>query len=247
MSAPRDLDRDLELERRVSAFLDEGPNRASERPIEAALAHARTHPRRRDPLRAFRRDPMARPWFGASAVGRSLVLVAALAALLVVSIAVATVGGLRTEPSMVPAVPTASPSASPSPSANPSPTPATLRVDLVETSGADASIDILDRSATLVGAVSGEPADGASVPVGSVVVAPVAGDPRGVRLTWTGLPCETLHELTIDPDGRTMRLIQPVCEGDAIGRDLTLILTFANAVDHADVSISIEPASSTGE
>lgn len=238
MSTPRD--RDLDLERRLGAFLDEGPNRSSERPIEAALAHARSHPRRRDPLRAVRRDPMARPWFGASPVGRSLVLVAALGLLLVASLAVTMIGG-RTGPIIVPPAVTPSPTVSPIPS----PTPSVSTVDLEEFGGigADASIEVTDRSGRLVAATSGSPNDGGSVPGGTVSVTAVDGDAASVRLTWTGLPCHTLHRLTIEPDGVTMVLFQPACEGDTIPRDLALILTFDGPVDPAALAVT----SSVGE
>lgn len=244
MSTPRDLD--LDLERRLDAFLDEGPSRASERPIEAALAHARSHPRRRDPLRAVRRDPIARPWFGASPVGRSLVLVAALGLLLVASLAVATIGGVGTGPVVVvPTIATPSPTVSPAvPSATPPGSPVTRRIDLVERVGADALIEVTDESFTLVDAVSGTPADGGSVPGGSsVAVAGVPGDSTSVQLTWTVGSCETLHQLVIAPDARTMTLFQPACEGDTIPRDLVLILTFDGPVDPAALAVT----SSVGE
>lgn len=234
MSTPSDLD--LDLERRLGSFLDEGPNRASERPIEAAMAHARSHPRRRDPLRALRRDPMARPWYGASPVGRSLVLVAALAALLATSFAVATIGGFLTEPAVVPPVATPSPSVSPSPA--PSPTPTVRTIPLDERVGADATIEITDRSGRLVSAVSGDPNDGGSVPGGTVAVAAVDGDPASVQLTWTGLPCQTLHRLAIEPDGVTMALLQPACEGDTFPRDVVVILTFDGPVDPATLDVT---------
>lgn len=237
MSAPRDLD--LDLDRRLGAFLDEGPNRASERPIEAALDHARSHPRRRDPLRVLRRDPMARPWFGASPVGRSLVLVAALAMLLIASLAAAAVGGYLTGPAVVVPAPTPSPQATMSPSPMPSGSPVTRRIDLVERVGADALIEVTDESFTMVNAVSGTPADGGSVTGGSVAVAGVPDDPTSVQLTWTVGTCETLHQLLITPDGRTMTLFQPTCEGDAMPRDLVLVLSFAGPVDPASIAITL--------
>lgn len=239
MSPSRDLDRDLEMERRLGAFLGDGPNRASERPIEAALAHARSHPRRRDPLRALRRDPMARPWSGARSVGRSLVLVAALGLLLVASLAVATVGGLWTGPAVVPPVPTPSPGVV----ASPSPSLSVVVVPLDKVVGADASIEITDRSGRLVSARSGTPNDGGSVPGGTVAVTAVEGDPTSVRLTWTGLPCQTLHRLLIEPDGVTMALFQPACQGDTLPRDLVLIVTFDGPVDPATLDVT----SSVGE
>lgn len=243
MSAPRGPDLDLDLARRLSAFLDEVPNRASERAADLALAHARAHPRRRDPLRALRRDPMARPWFGGSPVGRSLVLIAVLAALLVVSFAFATLGGLPTTPVVVPPVSTPSPQASAVASASPisgrSGQPMTRRLDLIERTGADALIEVTDESFTLVDAVSGEPADGSSIVAGTVAVAGVSGDAHRVQLTWTVGSCETLHQLMIGPDGRTMSLFQPPCEGDPKPRDLVLVLSFESPVDPAEVAVTL--------
>ena len=52
------------------------------------------------------------------------------------------------------------------------------------------------------------------------------------------------HHLDIDPDGRTMRLTRPSCEGDAIPRDLVLVLGFDHAVDAGDVRVTLEETAS---
>ena len=226
-----------DLDRRLDAFLADGPDRSPDRPVDAALAHARAHPRRRDPLRALRRDPMATPWLGGSPVARGLVLAAALAALLVASVAVAAVGGLLDRPAVVVPEPTPSPEATPTPQ----PTPASLVIDLEERYGADATIDITDASGRLASARSGSPADGGSVAEG-VDVAGADGDPFTLVLTWTGLPCTTGHTLDIEEDGRTMTLTLPVCGGDAVPRDLQLHLTFDAPVEPSDVEITSVPA-----
>ena len=53
-----------EQDRRIAAWFEDTQGRVPERTIEAALAHARTHPRRRDPLAALRGDPMGSGGFG---------------------------------------------------------------------------------------------------------------------------------------------------------------------------------------
>ncbi len=119
----------------------------------------------------------------------------------------------------------------------------TIRVDLNEVVGADAFIEITDESRTLFQAVSGTPLDGGSTDGGTVVVSQpdsVSGANR-ITLTWTGTPCDTGHQLLIEPDGRTMRMFQTACEGESIPRDLVLVLTFDGRVDPADVVITLEP------
>lgn len=138
---------------------------------------------------------------------------------------------------------TASPRASvpPEPSATPpaSVPPSVVRVDLVERVGADATIDITDRSGRLVGARSGDPGDGASVPDGTVSVTGVAADPATVVLTWSGLPCDTTHQLTISPDGLDLRIQRPACQGDTLPVDRVLQLTFDGPIDPAAVNATI--------
>lgn len=108
----------------------------------------------------------------------------------------------------------------------------TIRVDLHEVVGTDAFIEITDESGTLFQAVSGTPLDGGSTDGGMVVVSQpdsVSGA-NHITLTMTGSPCETGHQLLIEPDGRTMRMFRTACEGDAIPRDLVLVLTFDGPV-----------------
>lgn len=227
-----------DLDRRLDTFLADGPARAPERPIEAALAHARAHPRRRDPFRALRRDPMGRPWFGGSPVVRGLVLVTVLGALLVASVALAAVGGLFDRPAVV--VP--EPSPTPSPVVTPSPTPRRLIVDLEEVAGADATIEILDPDGLVASARSGTPADGGSVADGEVRVQGADGDAFTLVLTWTDLPCTTEHVLEVADDGRSLTIVEPVCEGDATVRDLVLHVTFSAPIDPATVEARTRPA-----
>jgi hypothetical protein len=114
--------------------------------------------------------------------------------------------------------------------------PVTMHVDLVEQVGADATVDIVDHSSTLTGASSVDPGDGASVPDGAIETASLSADPNTIVLTWSGMPCDTVHGLTIGSDGVSMRLERQRCEGDAIGVDHVLLLTFDHAVDVTTVN-----------
>lgn len=176
---------------------------------------------------------------------RPLALVAVLALVLAAAFAVATVGGFfESGPVVVPPVvtpsaqPTVGPSTAPSPSATPS--PSVLHVDLIEHVGADASVDITDLSGTLVNAVSGDPGDGGSVPDGAVQAASPVGEPASVVLTWTGSPCDTTHALAIAPDGVTITIKRPACQGDAVPVDHVLKLTFDHPVEFTKVNPTIQ-------
>ena len=95
-----------EQDRRIAAWFQDTQGRLPERTIEAALAHARTHPRRRDPFAALRRDPMGSGGFGLGRLTQPLPLVAAVGLLLAAAFAGAAVGGWFDRD---PAVPTGMP------------------------------------------------------------------------------------------------------------------------------------------
>jgi len=232
-----------DIERRIAAWFEEGPARVSESTIEHALDHARAHPRRRDPLRAFRRDPMG-SGRGFGALLQPMPLLAVLVLLVAVAAAGAAVGGwLDRQPAVVPPVvsPSPVPSTSPSPVATVAPSPKTTRVDLIEHLGDDAFIDVTDESSTLAGAVSGDPGDGVDVAPETVQVENDARDPATIILTWAGATCDTSHELVIDSDGRTLHITRPPCSGDALGGvGHVLRLTFDGPVAAADITATIE-------
>ena len=227
-------------DRRIAAWFEDVPSRVPERTIEAALAHARTHPRRRDPLAALRRDPMGSGGFGFGRMAQPLPLVAALGLLLAAAFAGAAVGGwFRNEPAVVPPVVTPSPSAPLAPTA--SPTPQTIRVDLIEHSGSDAFIDITDESFTLNDADSGDPGAGVDVPGSDPVVENDPTDPATVILTWASASCDTAHTMVISPDGRTISMSRPSCEGDSIGGlGHVLRLTFDAPAPASEFDVTLE-------
>ena len=229
-----------DLDRRIAAFFEDPPVRAPERTIDAVLAHARAHPRRRDPFAVLHRDPMAGGTGGGGRLA-SMPLVAAVALLVAAGLGGAAVGGLFDRgPSVV--GPATSPSPLPSGLGTPLPTIGpmpVLTVDLVESYGADASIEIADVSQSVVSAESGQPGDGGSVAVGTVEVTADPADPTTIVLTWSGTPCDTTHRLTIDGDGRTMELSRPRCEGDSIPRDLVLRLRYGAPVRADEVTVTL--------
>ena len=243
MSAPHDLDR------RLDDWLQDGPSRAPERSISAALDHAGRHPRRRDALAALRRDPMGSGGVGAGPAWRTMPLVAALGLLLVAALAVATVGGLfQRNPVVVPpdasasppvsALPSASAAATPSASPLASPSQGSIRVDLVDDIGGTAFVEITDLSGSLVSGRSGQASEAAPAS-GDIGIANLPTDPASVVLDWVGCPSDTRHVLTIAPNGRTMTLDQPVCQGDTLGVERILVLTFAGPVPAGEVTVTI--------
>ena len=238
MNAPHDLDR------RLDDWLQDGPNRATERSIAAALEHAHAHPRRRDLVAALRRDPMGSAGFGFGTGLRVMPLVAALGLLVVAALAVATVGGLfERQPAVVPPVSTPSPIATPQPSPSaPIGTPRVVSVDLIGFDGrALSTLEVVDESGTLVDARTGQPADNASIESPDVRNDPA--DPTIIVLTWNGLLSDEDRQLTIAPDGRTMTLdVLPGC-GDLLPVVRELVLTFDGPVpaDETTFTVVSEP------
>ncbi len=221
-----------DTDRRIAAWFTDETVRVPERTIDAALAHARAHPRRRDPLAGLRRDPMSRGPFSGGLFA-PVPLLAVVGLIVMAALGGAVAGGFfdRQEPPLPSPTPTAAPS--------PSPSPSTFHVDLIEVAGQDASIDITDRSGSVVGAESGQPADGGSVGFGGVDVANDPSDPAVIVLTWTGTPCDMTHALDIEADGRTMTIARPRCQGDAIPRDLELRLRFSETVVARDINATL--------
>ena len=234
-----------DFDRALGEFLRDGPSVAPEPPVIAALAHARATPRRRDPFGPLRRDVMARPF---TIAGLRPGLALAATALVLAAIGIAVLGGGRNQdtaptPSAPVVVPGESPSPSPAetphesvpPAISPSPLPRTttlpplgppsaspIHVALEQCCGARLSVDVVDESGHLVRAVSGPNVEGGSVEVATVT----NDDPRTLRLTWPGTPCDTVHRLTIDPAATTITIDRPNCLGDAVPADRIVVLTF---------------------
>ncbi len=157
-----------DLDRVLTEWLDEGPTRAPEHPIQMALAHARTHPRRPDPIWFIRADAMSpraqsfafQPAFALMAVG--LVLAATVAI---------GVGALNNaQPTFPPttAQPSIGPTILPTESPIVSPTPPTIKAtDQIsfETDGSPIRIDIHDLAGTYVDVVEDPDSGNIETPV----------------------------------------------------------------------------------
>lgn len=251
-----------DFDRALGEFLRDGPSVAPEPPVIAALAHARATPRGRDPFAALRRDVMARPLtIGGLRPGLAL----AAAAFVVAGIGIAIVGGSRNQDTMpTPSVPVVAPSANPrsdaptetprasiAPSVTPTPLPrltslpplaapavTPVHVQLEQCCADDLSVDVVDESGHLVRAASGPNVEGGSVQ--EVTIA--NDDPRTLRVTWPGSPCDTVHRLTIDPAGTSITVDRPQCFGDALPADRIVVLTFDVDVDAASIQATLVTA-----
>ena len=136
--------------------------------------------------------------------------------------------------------PTATPA--PVPTTAPTPIPMPFNVELANASGADVSVDIVDNTEDVVGAVSGTPGEGMSVESYTVEVESV--DPTSVKLTWIDFGIDnalTLYVYRTD-GGYRLVLIQPEPTGpaDAMGYDRELILTFANPVSTSQIDAFLQ-------
>lgn len=241
----------FDLDRALASFLEEGPVRVPDRPVEAALAHARSHPRRGDPFAPLRRDPMARR----SGWSASPALVLAVLALLVALSTALYVGTRPQQPSIVPPVPTPSagpstpvvsrpPSPSPSPSAAPSsaaPTPP-AEVQVVDGNGQTATVEIVDGSGLLVDADGFPPdperAQNAEIEAIQLPADEGAGE-RAIIVMWVDLSCPGPHRLTIDETASSIVLETRSCPSDAMGVDHQLVLTFAEPVVAAELELDL--------
>lgn len=227
-----------DLDRLLGDWLAEGPARTPEPVLATALQHARSHPRRPDPFAFLRRDPMA---------GRTspfavapLPVFAVIGLLVLAALGVSIVGGQRDDVPPTDSVPTPVPSAlvaSPSPS--PDELPALsfpIRVGLQTGTAAAMVVDVTDASGLLVDARTGTPAEGGSVPGGTVTATNV--DERTVLLTWTDSVCDIEYALQVETT-TSMTLTAPPCVGDTVAQDRRLLLQFAVPVDASVVEVRV--------
>jgi hypothetical protein len=230
MNATTDLDRVL------GEWLGDGPTRAPDHPVEAAIEHARSHPRRRDPFAFLRPDPMAPRSRGLGA--RPVMLLAVLGLLLAAVVAV----GVGSQPQRVvvgpspTSVPSGEPSAGPSTA---SPQPSLGIVQLIDDLDTGATVVIDDASGSVISAVSpdlGTPGPDPNAPIPASGVLVQNQDATTLRLTWGGGGCPTAYRLAIDSGGRSMTVTGAPCGGDAIGVTRVLLLEFAAPVDAASIT-----------
>ena len=229
-----------DFDRSVSAFLADGPTRAPEAPLVAVLAHARTTPRRADPLRRFRADVMAPR---AVPFGRRPALLLALLALAVAAIGAAVIGGRPSEPAVV--IPDSSPTASPVPTIGPSTVPSTIPtgppvfsrlVPMLVSAGPELAVEVSDATGDLVQAVSLQPGDGTSVAPTDVQIVADPTSSSALVVTWQGQPCETGGSVHVDEDAKVIEIGRQRCVGDALPLDRVLQLTFRSAVSEGEWS-----------
>jgi len=241
-----------ELDRLLGEWLTDGPRRAPEAPVSVAIEFARSHPRRTDPLRAFRRDPMAgrsaglfalQPAFALLAVG---LLVAAL-------VGVGVVGGLlRASPAPVPppsgpvvpppSSPTA-PSASPTPT--PAPTPNIIELEVATESAAKDHVTFEDQSlrVTEIEDVStsslGEPGEGGLPGVTQI-------DTTTVDLLWVVAPCTgSGWRFVLDPSATALVFTPafPCQGGDTPGFTRAIRVHFDGPIDAGSIHVSTHTGS----
>ena len=226
-----------DLDRMLASYLDDGPRRAPERAMDAAVAFAAAHPRRRDPLLFLKPDVMARR---GSLFGPQLVWAAVLIALTLGAVAAIAIG---TRPSQEPVVPPSvvespspSPSSSPSPSIEPSPTE--FAIELFDPNNEITTpVTIQDASGTLINAEPGPPQDVQAVDRIEATTDPT--DPTRVELVWTFCGAGEDHTLTIDDTGQVWRLARIVCSDTLGGADLRMTLTFAEPVDATALDLEL--------
>lgn len=217
-----------EFDRQLGDWLAEGPTHAPEHPVEMAVRHALSHPRRWDPLAPLRRDPMSgRGGYGL--VGRPA-LVLAIVGLLVAAVATgALIGALPDAPVVVPPVESPNPPPSPSPSVGPSVSPIGFTVDF----GDGRTADVVDETGRLTSVAAGAPR---TVQTGQEIEV-LAVDASTIRLAWIGGPCDRIHRLTVTE--ATLDLERPMCAGDSIPFAFAIDLFFDGPVDPSAFSPSI--------
>ena len=220
-----------DLDRMLASYLEEGPRRAPDRAMDAALSFAASHPRRSDPLLFLKPDVMARR---SSMFSPQLAWVPLVAVLALGAVAAFAIG---TRPSEQPVVP---PSVveSPSPSPSVSPSPVVKTIELVDPNNEITwPVTITDASGTLLTA---EPEVQQDVPpVDRIEATNDPADPTRVELVWTFCGGPSPHELTIDETGLVWRLSRPVCSDTLGGADQRMTLVFTEPVDAAALDLEL--------
>jgi hypothetical protein len=227
----------VDLDRALAEFLEEGPNTAPEAPVIAALAHARTTPRRPDPFAWLRSDAMAAPRGRMLGLRPSLLL--AVVALIAASIGIAVVGSR----SQIPAVVVPGPSESPPQPSNPavvSPSPESSpviyfqQVAVLVNAGPPFIVSINDTTGDLLEATSLPPGDGASVGNDEVRIGADPTDPKALIVTWSGTPCEGEGGMQVDERTHEVDVGREVCQGDSLPLDRIVRLRFRTTATAAD-------------
>jgi hypothetical protein len=230
-----------DLDRALTEFLEDGPNTAPEAPVIAAMAHARTTPRRPDPFAWLRSDAMAAP--RRQILGLRPALILAVVALIGASIGIAVVGSRPQLPAIVvPGSPESPPQpsnlalTSPSPAASLAPqrSPYDLPITMLVSAGQPYPVQVSDTTGALLDGTSLQPGDGASVGNDEVRIVADPRDLAALIVTWSGTPCESSGSLHVDERTHVIEIGREVCEGDALPVDRIMRLQFENDVTAAD-------------
>jgi hypothetical protein len=161
------------------------------------------------------------------------------------------------DPTPVPtavATPVATPVTTPRPDSTPASSPSPdeggldampIAVELDTFDGHRVSIDIVDRTGSIVSAVSGRLGDNPSAD--GLAVTNV--DARTLQLTWVDFPIDNRLALFVDDVDGHLRLLLiqpgPTVVTDAIGFDRQLVLTFDHAVNASTVETIIQEGMDT--
>ncbi len=231
-----------DLDRLLGAYLEDGPRRAPDRAVDGASAFARSHPRRRDPLRFLKPDvmPRRRSMFSPQLAWAALVAVLTLGA-----VAAFAIGSRPNEAPVLPPpsvvatpAPTIEPSPPLSPSPSASPSPSTFSVVVTDEHGIDHPIEVVDLSGSLVAV---DPGPVVTVDIGSDAVArnDVQVD-EDIFVAWPYAGCNDGTTVTIGRGVATIDVERPVCNGDALGGNpLQITLEFDVAVDVAEMTVQL--------
>jgi hypothetical protein len=238
------MNQTTDLDRILTEWLDEGPKRAPDHPVQMAIQHAMSHPRRPDPVWFMRADVMApravqvafQPIFALLAVG------AILAAVVAVGV------GSRGNPIVVPpsasVPPTAAVSPEPSvPVATPSPTPPTIKfneeISIIDSEGQPIRVTVHELSGVLDSLEQGDLTIGTDPDDDGVWAANAPGDDTLVHVVWVGCPDQDEYLVTADPIARTIVVETSECSGDTFAATRAVALQFSEAVDAASLELTL--------
>lgn len=226
-----------DLDRLLGAYLEDGPRRAPERPVDAAIAFARAHPRRRDPFLPLRPDVMGRrpAMFSPQLVWATLVL-----ALTVGVVAVVAVGSRPTDDA--PVVPPPSVPASPSPSVSPTPAPSasptTLNLELTDPNNEITwPVVVVDETGLLVSAEANAQSD--DDPVDRIAATQDPTDDSRVILTWTFQGCPEIQFVSITSGAKSITVERTECLDTLGGADLRMTLDFSQPVAASSIELQL--------
>jgi hypothetical protein len=225
-----------DFDRSIADFLADGPNLAPEAPVIAALAHARTTPRRPDLLARLRSDVMDPPRWRPFGLRPALVLAAG--ALVLGAVGVAVIGSQPRNPSIISPGPSAGPIVSPAASSSAAPSGSVsafnATVPMLLAGGGPMTVTVTDTTGELIEATSKRPGDGGSVDETTVQIEADAADTTALVITWTGAPCETANTMLVDESAHIVSIARQDCEGDATPFDRIIRVRFVGTVAASD-------------